>query len=84
MPLALPVYNLGNPDEYTVLQVAQTISSMADVPLNVEHLELPKDDPMKRRPVTDRALECLGWRPEVDIRTGLSFTISDFRRRLEL
>ncbi|HEY9762350.1 MAG TPA: UDP-glucuronic acid decarboxylase family protein [Trichocoleus sp.] len=74
--------NLGNPDEYTILQLAQTVQSMVnpDVPLKFE--SLPLDDPKRRKPDITRAQTYLDWQPTVSLQEGLQKTIQDFSERL--
>ncbi|MBD0266669.1 MAG: SDR family oxidoreductase [Cyanobacteria bacterium Co-bin8] len=74
--------NLGNPDEYTILQLAQTVQAMVnpDVPIKFE--SLPLDDPKRRKPDITRAQSWLEWNPTVPLSEGLKLTIEDFRARL--
>lgn len=74
--------NLGNPDEYTILQLAQAVQQMVnpDVPLKFE--PLPQDDPRRRKPDITRAQTHLSWQPIVPLQAGLRLTIDDFRARM--
>ncbi|HEY9815430.1 MAG TPA: UDP-glucuronic acid decarboxylase family protein [Candidatus Obscuribacterales bacterium] len=74
--------NLGNPDEYTILELAQTIQSMVNPHLEVQFKPLPQDDPRRRQPDITRARTWLGWEPTIPLKQGLDLTISDFRARL--
>ena len=74
----LPV-NLGNPQEVTVLQLAETIIELAGSKSGIEHKELPVDDPKQRRPDISHARELLGWQPEVPLEDGLRRTLEYFR-----
>ena len=74
----LPV-NLGNPQEVTVLQLAETIIVLAGSKSRIEHKELPVDDPKQRRPDIGHARELLGWQPEVPLEDGLRRTLEYFR-----
>ncbi len=74
--------NLGNPDEYTILQLAQTIQSMVNPDAELVYKALPEDDPKRRKPDISRAKQFLGWAPTVPLQEGLKCTIEDFRRRL--
>jgi dTDP-glucose 4,6-dehydratase len=74
----LPV-NLGNPHEVTVLELATTITRLAGSKSQIEHRDLPVDDPRQRRPDITRARELLGWQPEVGLEDGLSKTLEYFR-----
>ena len=75
--------NLGNPNEVTMLELADRILTItgSDVPLRF--LPLPVDDPTRRKPDIDRAERLLGWRPEVDTETGLRLTVESFRSRMD-
>jgi UDP-glucuronate decarboxylase len=74
--------NLGNPEEYTILQLAQVVQEMVDPTQQIRFEPLPQDDPRRRKPDITRAREWLGWQPTVPLREGLKFTIEDFRTRL--
>jgi UDP-glucuronate decarboxylase len=74
--------NLGNPEEYTILQLAQVVQEMINPNQEIRFEPLPQDDPRRRRPDITRAWEHLGWQPTVPLREGLKFTIEDFQRRL--
>lgn len=74
--------NLGNPGEYTILELAQAVQKFVnpDVPIKFE--PLPQDDPRRRQPDITRARTWLGWEPKVPLEEGLPLMIEDFRRRL--
>jgi nucleoside-diphosphate-sugar epimerase len=72
------VANIGNPDEFTIIDLARMISQIAGVPLKVVNAELPRDDPTRRRPVIGLA-RSLGWEPKVALRDGLALTLEYFR-----
>ncbi|HEY9752662.1 MAG TPA: UDP-glucuronic acid decarboxylase family protein [Coleofasciculaceae cyanobacterium] len=74
--------NLGNPEEYTILELAQLIQQMIDPSLEIKFEPLPQDDPRRRRPDITRAQEWLGWQPTIPVKEGLQRTIEDFRARL--
>ena len=74
----LPI-NLGNPQEVTVLELAETIIRVAGSKSTIDHRELPVDDPKQRRPDIARARKLLGWRPEVPLEDGLRKTLEYFR-----
>jgi nucleoside-diphosphate-sugar epimerase len=71
--------NLGNPDEYTILQFAQVIRELIDPALEIIHEPLPADDPRQRKPDISRARELLGWVPGVALHEGLTRTVESFR-----
>jgi dTDP-glucose 4,6-dehydratase len=73
--------NLGNPEEWTVLKMAETIRELTGSPAPIVHEPLPVDDPKVRQPNISLAKERLGWRPVFGIREGVRTTIEDFRRR---
>lgn len=72
--------NLGNPDEITVLQLAEEIISLTGSKSAITHKPLPTDDPQVRRPDITKAKKALGWKPKVDRKEGLTLTIDYFRR----
>jgi UDP-glucuronate decarboxylase len=71
--------NLGNPGEYTILQLAQTIQRLIDPTAELVFKPLPQDDPQRRQPDISRAKFHLGWEPTVPLEEGLSKTIAYFR-----
>ncbi|WP_338431360.1 UDP-glucuronic acid decarboxylase family protein [Synechococcus elongatus] len=73
--------NLGNPSEYTILQLAELIRDRIDPSLPIEFRPLPQDDPQQRRPDISRAKAWFGWQPTVSVQEGLDQTIADFRDR---
>jgi dTDP-glucose 4,6-dehydratase len=75
----MPV-NLGNPEEVTVLELAQLIVRLAGSHSQIEFRSLPVDDPKQRRPDITRARKLLGWQPEVPLEDGLARTLEYFRR----
>ena len=66
----LPV-NIGNPAEFTVLELAETVIRVTGSASEIVHEALPVDDPRVRRPDIDRATSLLGWAPEVELEEGL-------------
>ena len=71
--------NIGNPEELTVLQIAELIREMTSSESQIEFIERPQDDPSVRRPDIELARTALGWQPSVDVRHGLRTTIEWFR-----
>jgi dTDP-glucose 4,6-dehydratase len=67
--------NIGNADEYSLLELAQTVIEVTGSRSEIVHEALPTDDPQQRRPDVSLAREVLGWEPEVDLREGLRRTI---------
>jgi len=74
--------NLGNPDEYEILDLAEKVLEMTQSPSRVVFTPLPEDDPRRRRPDISAAERLLGWRPSVPLKQGLLATIEDFRMQL--
>ncbi len=75
--------NIGNPDEWSVLQMAESIRKLAGGNLELVYRELPEDDPKVRQPDISRAQSELSWKPEMSVEDGLRATFDDFRRRVE-
>lgn len=74
--------NLGNPGEFTVSELAHKVIGLTGSSSTVIYKQLPKDDPVKRRPDITRASQLLGWEPTVELEEGLKRTIAYFRRAL--
>lgn len=81
--LAGPV-NIGNPDERSVLEIAQMVRHLAGSSSEITFVPRPVDDPTVRQPDITLAREQLGWEPQVDVADGLSRTIAWFRAHPEL
>jgi len=75
--------NLGNPGEFSIRQLAETIAELCGGRLAIEYKPLPQDDPTQRRPDIRRANQLLDWRPTVALREGLERTIPYFAARLK-
>jgi UDP-glucuronate decarboxylase len=74
--------NLGNPGEFTMLELAKQVLALTDSDSPVQHLPLPADDPVRRKPDISRAKEVLGWEPTVPLHEGLARTVDYFRQVL--
>ena len=74
--------NIGNPDEFTMLELAKKVLAMTGSTSPVEYHPLPVDDPVRRRPDITRAREILGWEPTIDFQAGLTQTVDYFREFL--
>jgi dTDP-glucose 4,6-dehydratase len=74
--------NIGNPEEYTVLELAEVIRELTGSTSEIVFEPRPVDDPSVRRPDITRARELLGWEPKVAVREGLERTIEWFRIEL--
>ncbi|GFE69666.1 UDP-glucuronic acid decarboxylase family protein [Chroococcus sp. FPU101] len=75
--------NIGNPGEYTILELAQIIQDMINPSAELIFNPLPEDDPKKRQPDITRAKTYLGWEPTVPLKEGLKLTIEDFSARIK-
>jgi UDP-glucuronate decarboxylase len=71
--------NIGNPDEYTIRQLAELILELTQSRVEIRHLPLPSDDPTRRQPDITLARSKLGWNPTTPLREGLTKTIEWFR-----
>src|SRR6202042_470638 len=67
--------NIGNPDEYTLLELAEAVKEITGADSEILFEALPVDDPKQRKPDIQLARELLGWAPEVSLRDGLRRTI---------
>ena len=76
--------NLGNPDEFTIRELAELVRMQINPDLRFLEKPLPQDDPQQRQPEIDLAREQLNWQPTVSLEQGLSPTIDSFRNLLEL
>jgi dTDP-glucose 4,6-dehydratase len=74
----LPV-NIGNPDEWTILECAREILSVTGAGTEIHFQPLPQDDPTRRRPDITRAKELLGWEPKIKLRHGLEKSLEYFK-----
>ena len=74
--------NVGNPTEFTMIQLAETILGLTGSASRIVFLPIPQDDPRQRQPDITRARTTLGWEPKVQLEDGLKETISYFRRIL--
>lgn len=79
---AIGPINLGNPDEYSILELAQTVQSMVNPDAEVQFKPLPQDDPKRRKPDITRAQTHLAWEPTIPLQVGLQKTVDDFRNRV--
>ncbi len=72
--------NLGNPEEFTINEMAEQVKAQIGSASKIVHLPLPKDDPKQRRPDITRAWELLGWKPQVPVHEGLTRVIEYYHR----
>jgi len=75
--------NLGNPGEYTILELAQIIQGMINPDTELIYKPLPEDDPKQRQPDITRAKTYLDWQPTIPLKEGLEMTIKDFKSRVD-
>ncbi|HDH57157.1 MAG TPA: SDR family oxidoreductase [Bacteroidetes bacterium] len=76
--------NLGNPDEFSILEFAKIILRLTKSKSKIDHQPLPADDPVQRKPDIKLARDKLNWKPEVPLQEGLKRTIEYFRQKLKL
>ena len=69
------VFNIGNPNEITILQLAETIIQLTESKSGVIYQELPDDDPTQRKPDIGKAINILDWKPDIGLEEGLNKTI---------
>ncbi|MBF2064412.1 MAG: SDR family oxidoreductase [Calothrix sp. C42_A2020_038] len=74
--------NIGNPGEYTILQLAEAVRDMVNPGAEINFEPLPSDDPRRRRPDITKAKTLLNWEPTVPLAEGLKLTVEDFRKRM--
>jgi UDP-glucuronate decarboxylase len=70
--------NLGNPEEFPIVEIARKVIAQSHSPSVLNHKALPKDDSQRRKPVIGKAAAVLGWKPKVGIEKGLEATIAYF------
>jgi dTDP-glucose 4,6-dehydratase len=77
----LPV-NIGNPDEFTILECAKQVIAITGSKSRIRNEALPPDDPKQRRPDIGKAKTLLGWEPKIGLREGLQLCLDYFRKTL--
>jgi UDP-glucuronate decarboxylase len=75
--------NIGNPNEFTILELAEKVISLTGSTSKIIHCPLPEDDPLQRRPNIDLARERLEWQPKTELDEGLSRTITYFKDHMQ-
>jgi len=75
--------NIGNPNEFTILQLAELVIEITGSSSTIVHEPLPVDDPLQRKPDITKATEILGWKPEIELREGIEKATEYFRRVLD-
>ncbi len=76
--------NLGNPEEHTILELAEIILKLTQSSSTIEHKPLPSDDPIRRCPDISSIKEKIGWRPKIELEKGLQKTIDYFQEKLKV
>jgi UDP-glucuronate decarboxylase len=76
--------NLGNPGEFTIMQLAEEVVKACDSRSGFTYLPLPADDPKQRKPNIEKAKSLLGWDPTIPLREGLKKTVEDFKARVNV
>lgn len=76
--------NIGNPNEFTMLELAEQVVEVTGSSSDIVYEDLPEDDPTQRRPDISLAAERLGWKPTIELREGLEHTAAYLRARLGL
>ncbi len=79
-PVKLPIVNIGNPDERTILSMAKMIIEVTGSSSDIIFDSLPQDDPKQRKPDISRAKEMLGWEPFVNLDDGIRMTADWYRQ----
>jgi len=74
--------NFGSSGEFTMIELAKQVMALTDSDCELQHLPLPADDPVRRKPDISRAREVLGWEPAVPLSEGLAQTVDYFRGML--
>jgi dTDP-glucose 4,6-dehydratase len=75
--------NIGNPDEFTILECARVVLEVTGSRSKVCYAPLPQDDPKQRRPDISKAKRLLGWEPKIDLRSGLKMSLEYFREAVQ-
>jgi dTDP-glucose 4,6-dehydratase len=77
------VINLGNDEEMTILELAESVKKITGSNSGITYMPLPEDDPLRRRPKLDKAVSILGWKPEVGLEEGLRRVVDWFQKNPE-
>ena len=74
--------NIGNPNEFSIFELAELIKELVNPKAKFEFKELPMDDPIQRKPSIELARELLGWEPQIELKEGLNKTIEWFKNNI--
>lgn len=77
-------YNVGNPGEFTIMELANIVRQVANSKSEITYLENTMDDPKQRKPDITKIQTNLGWEPKMPLRRGLELMLTDFKKRLHL
>ena len=72
--------NIGNPHEFTIIELAEKIKKLINPNLKLIYKSLPEDDPLQRKPDISKAINKLNWRPEISLDEGINHTIDWFKK----
>ncbi len=75
--------NIGNPNEFTMIELAELVNEIVGSSAGIEYRPLPSDDPTQRRPDISLARATLGWQPTIELREGLEATVAYFRTLIQ-
>ena len=71
--------NIGNPNEYKIIEIANIIKNKINPSLEIVNKELPQDDPRKRKPSIKLAMEKINWSPKIELDEGIDRTVKYFK-----
>ena len=71
--------NVGNPENYTILELAEKIRNLINPSLEFEYKPMPQDDPLQRQPNIEKAKKELNWQPKINLDEGIRLTIDWFK-----
>ena len=74
--------NIGNPNEFSICELAELIKELVNPKAKFEFKELPMDDPIQRKPSIELARELLSWEPQIELKEGLNKTIDWFKNNI--
>ena len=74
--------NIGNPNEFSICELAELIKELVNPKAKFEFKELPMDDPIQRKPSIELARELLSWEPQIELKEGLNKTIEWFKNNI--
>ncbi len=78
------IINIGNPVEYTIIEVAHMVKKLTNTESKITYHPLPQDDPKLRRPDISKARHIIGWEPKVKLKEGLKSTIEAYKKKLSM